>query len=158
MPVGAIQKRTLHSYFSTKMVPSMPVFGGIIIRHCLEWIKKVSYHTPSETFTILSRVLVTEEFGLVIGFIDHLKLVTTIVTLFLIFTLQAFHPNLLSLSPLVFTICFLATDLNIEIPRQSSESIPTCLHYLFPGNGSQHRNYHRLTLQIPLHQVSHNYN
>jgi hypothetical protein len=39
-------------------------------------------------------------------------------------------------------------------PRQSSESIPTCLHYPFPDNGSQPRNYHRLTLQISLHQVS----
>jgi hypothetical protein len=33
-------------------------------------------------------------------------------------------------------------------PRQFSESIPTCIYYPFPGNGSQHKNYHRLTLQI----------
>jgi hypothetical protein len=84
---------------------------------------------------ILSHVLVTETgFGLVNGFINCLRMVITIK--YNIVT--NFHST-----------C---------TPRQSSESFPTCLHYPFPGNGSQHRNYHRLTLQISLHQVSLNYN
>jgi hypothetical protein len=58
----------------------------------------------------LSRVLVTETgFGLVIGVIFRLQLVTT--------TLLRY--NLLSLFPLVFTIRFLATDLNTGIITDS---------------------------------------
>jgi hypothetical protein len=74
------------------------------------------------TELILSRALVTEaRFRLVIGLINRLQLVTTNNYN----TVPDFHST--------------------STPRQSSESIPTCLHYPFPGNGSQHRNYHRLT-------------
>jgi hypothetical protein len=62
-------------------------------------------------------------FGLVIGFINGLQLVTTNTYS----TIPDFHST--------------------STPHQSSESIPTYLHYPFPGNGS-HRNYHRLTLQL----------
>jgi hypothetical protein len=52
-------------------------------------------------------------FGLVIGFIDHFQVVTTnnytTVTDFPHF--KALHANLISLFPLIFTIRFLATDL-----------------------------------------------
>jgi hypothetical protein len=66
---------------------------------------------------ILSCVLVTEMgFRLVIGFINRLQLVIT--------NNYNTVPDFYSTNP----------------PRQSSESIPTCLHYPFPGNGSQHRN------------------
>jgi hypothetical protein len=71
---------------------------------------------------ILSRVLVTETgFGLVIGFINRLQVAT-------IFSSDT------------------VPDLHTITPLQSSQSISTCLHYPFPGNGSQHRNYHSLTL------------
>jgi hypothetical protein len=74
---------------------------------------------------ILSSVLVTEKgFGLVIGFINHSQVVTTI--------------NYNTVTNFHFT----------STPRQSSQSISTCLHYPFPGNGSQHRNYHTLNLQM----------
>jgi hypothetical protein len=79
----------------------------------------------STLLRIVSRVLVTETgFGLVIGFINHLQVVITItLTLFLIYTLTI-------------------------TPLQSSQSISTCLYYPFPGNGSQHTNYHTLNLQM----------
>jgi hypothetical protein len=84
---------------------------------------------------MLSRVLVTETgFGLVFGVINRLQLVTTNNYN----TVTNFHST--------------------SNPRQSSESILTYLHYPFPGNGSQHRNYYILTLQISLHLVSLNYN
>jgi hypothetical protein len=63
-------------------------------------------------------------FALVIGFINRLQLVTTNNYI----TVTNFHST--------------------STPRQSSESILNYLHYPFPGNGSQHRNYHRLILQI----------
>jgi hypothetical protein len=73
----------------------------------------------------MSRVLVTEtEFGLVIGFINCLQLVITINYN----TVSNFHST--------------------RTPRQSSQSISTCLHYPFSGNGYQHRNYDSLTLQM----------
>jgi hypothetical protein len=71
---------------------------------------------------ILSRVLVTETgFGLVFGFINRLQLVTTnnSNTVPDIHNLQTLHYNHLSLVPLVFTICFLATDLNTRIITDS---------------------------------------
>jgi hypothetical protein len=51
-------------------------------------------------------------FGLVIGFIDHLQVVTTISSYIItnLHNLQWLHTNLLSLFPLVFTVRFLATD------------------------------------------------
>jgi hypothetical protein len=67
---------------------------------------------------ILSHVLVTDKgFGLVIGFIKHLQLVTTnnYNTVPGLHNLQTLHSNLLSLFPLVFTIRFLAMDLNTGI-------------------------------------------
>jgi hypothetical protein len=74
---------------------------------------------------VLSRILVTEtEFCLVFGFINRLQHVTT--------------NNYNSVT----------NSHSTSTPRQSSQSIPTYLHYPFPGNGSQNRNYHRLTLQI----------
>jgi hypothetical protein len=63
-------------------------------------------------------VLVTATgFGLVIGFINSLQLVTTnnYNTVPDLHNLQSLHFNLLSLFPLVFTIRFLATDLNTGI-------------------------------------------
>jgi hypothetical protein len=70
---------------------------------------------------ILSRVLVTEMwFGLVIGFINSLQVATTITynTVPELHNLQSLHYNL-SLFPLVFTIRFLATDLNTGIITDS---------------------------------------
>jgi hypothetical protein len=84
---------------------------------------------------ILSRVLVTETgFELAIGFINYLRVVTVINYN----TVINFHSK--------------------NTRRKSSESIPTCLHYPFPGKGSQHKYYHRLALQISLYQVSLNCN
>jgi hypothetical protein len=86
------------------------------------------------SFNHIVKVLVTETwFGLVAGCINRLQLVTTNNYN----TVPDFH--------------------SINTPRQSSESIPTCLHSPFPGNGSRHRNYHRLTFQISLHRASLNY-
>jgi hypothetical protein len=74
---------------------------------------------------LLPRVLVTEtRFRLIFGFINRLRMVITINYN----TVTNFHSK--------------------STTRQSSQSIPTYLHYPFPGNGSQHRNYHSLTLQI----------
>jgi hypothetical protein len=67
---------------------------------------------------VLSRVLVTATgFGLVIGFINHSQVVTTINynTVPDLHNLQSLHYNLFKLFPLVFTIRFLATDLNTGI-------------------------------------------
>jgi hypothetical protein len=76
-------------------------------------------------FGILSRVLVTEKgFGLVIGFINRLQVVTTVIYN----TVTNFHST--------------------STPHQSSQSIYTCLRCPFPGNESQHRNCHTLNLQI----------
>jgi hypothetical protein len=71
---------------------------------------------------ILSHVLVDETgFGLVIGFIDRLQLVTTnnYNTIPDLHNLKLLHYNLLSLFPLVFTIRFLAADLNTGITTDS---------------------------------------
>jgi hypothetical protein len=77
------------------------------------------------SFLILSRVLVTETgFGLVVGCINRLRMVITINYN----TVTNFHST--------------------STPRHFSESVPTYLHHSFPGNGYQHRNYRRLTLQI----------
>jgi hypothetical protein len=69
------------------------------------------------TIKIFSRVLVTETgFGLVIGFINRLQVVITInYNTVTNFTIQALHANLLSPLPFVFTIRFLATELNTGI-------------------------------------------
>jgi hypothetical protein len=73
---------------------------------------------------IMSHVLVTKTgFGLVIEFINRLQVVITITS-------------------------NTAPDLHTFTPLQSSQSISTCLHYSFLGNGSQHRNYHTLNLQM----------
>jgi hypothetical protein len=60
-------------------------------------------------------------FGLVIGFINHSQVVTTnnYNTVPDLHNLQSLHYNLLSLFPLVFTIGFLATDLNTGIITDS---------------------------------------
>jgi hypothetical protein len=96
----------------------------------------------------MSRVLVTETgFGLVIGLINRLQLVTTINynTVPDLHNLQSLHYNLLSLFSLVFTIRFLATDLNTGIVRDSSfkyhctesllitinTALPLFLHFMF---------------------------
>jgi hypothetical protein len=96
---------------------------------------------------ILSRVLVTEMgFGLVIGFINCLQLVTTnnYNTVPDLNNLQSLHYNLLRLFPLVFTIRFLATDLNTGIVTDShfkcsctksllvtiNTAIPLFLHFM----------------------------
>jgi hypothetical protein len=52
-------------------------------------------------------------FGLVVGFTNHLQVVTTIIyyTIADLHNLQSFHINFLSLFPLVFAIRFLAMDL-----------------------------------------------
>jgi hypothetical protein len=71
---------------------------------------------------ILSCVLVTETgFGLVIGFINRVQLVTTnnYNTVPFLHSSQSLHYNLLSLFSLVFTIRFLATDLNTGIITDS---------------------------------------
>jgi hypothetical protein len=71
---------------------------------------------------VLSRILVTETgFGLVFGLINRLQLVTTnnYNTVPELHNLQSLHYNLLSLFPLVFTILFLATDLNTGIITDS---------------------------------------
>jgi hypothetical protein len=123
-----------------------PSFLSSIHRVTINWLSHSHSHSHIETdglsiylgvephiglTTKLSRVLLTETgFGLVIRFINHLQLQITITYLH---NLQSLHYNFLSL-------------------------IPTCLHYQFPGNGSQYRSYHRLTLQISLDQVSLNYN
>jgi hypothetical protein len=63
---------------------------------------------------MLSRVLVTKGwFRMVIGFIDHLQVVTTntYYTIADLHSPKSLHTNLLSLFPPVFTIRFLATDL-----------------------------------------------
>jgi hypothetical protein len=76
----------------------------------------------TRNITILSRVLVTEKaFGLVIGCINRLQLVTTnnYNTVPDLHNLQSLHYNLLRLFPLVFTIRFLATDLNTGIVTDS---------------------------------------
>jgi hypothetical protein len=62
--------------------------------------------------------------GLVIGFINRLQVVITINYN----TVTNFHST--------------------GNPRHSSQSISTCLHFPFPGNGSQQRNYHSHTLQM----------
>jgi hypothetical protein len=51
--------------------------------------------------------------GLVIGFVNHLQVVTTnnYYTIAYVHNLQSLHTNILSLFPLVFTVRFLATDL-----------------------------------------------
>jgi hypothetical protein len=56
-------------------------------------------------------------FGLVIGFINRLQVVTIITynTVRDLHNLQSLNYNLLGLFPLVFTIRFLATDLNTGI-------------------------------------------
>jgi hypothetical protein len=76
---------------------------------------------------ILSRVLGTAAgFGLVIGFINRLQLVTTSTITYNtvpdLHNLQLLHYNLLRLFPLVFTIRFLATDLNTGIIAVSQSS------------------------------------
>jgi hypothetical protein len=71
---------------------------------------------------VLFRSLVTETgFGLVIGFINRLQVATTITynTVPDLHILQSLHYNLLSLFPLVFTISFLAVDLNTGIITDS---------------------------------------
>jgi hypothetical protein len=71
---------------------------------------------------VLSRVLVTATgFGLVIGFINHSQVVTTINYNAVpnLHNLQSLHYNLLNLFPLLFTIRFLATDLNTRIITDS---------------------------------------
>jgi hypothetical protein len=71
---------------------------------------------------VLSRVLVTETgFGLVIGFINRLQLVTTnnYSTAPGLHNLKSLHYNLLSLFPIVFTIRFLAMDLKTGIIADS---------------------------------------
>jgi hypothetical protein len=73
--------------------------------------------------------LVTETgFGLVIGFINHSQVVTTINYNIVpdLHNLQSLHYNLLGLFPLVFTIYFLATDLNIGIITDSQHFIYHC--------------------------------
>jgi hypothetical protein len=67
---------------------------------------------------MLSRVLMTETgFRLVIGFINPLQVVTKITynTVPDLHNLQSLHYNLLGLFLLVFTILFLAMDLNTGI-------------------------------------------
>jgi hypothetical protein len=68
-------------------------------------------------------LLIKTEFGLVIGFINSLQVVITIIS-------------------------NTVPDLHTITPLQSSQSISTCLHYPFPDNGSQHRIYHTLNLQM----------
>jgi hypothetical protein len=65
-----------------------------------------------EAYCHVSQWLKTE-FGLVIGFINNLKVVTTNNSYSIadLHNLQSLHTNLLILHPLVFTIRFLATDL-----------------------------------------------
>jgi hypothetical protein len=86
-------------------------------------IQKMHRIHPNWVFSdICSRVLVTEtEFGLVIGFINSLQLVTTnnYNTVPDLHNLQSLHSNLLRLFPLVFTIRFLATDLNSGVVTDS---------------------------------------
>jgi hypothetical protein len=113
---------------------------------------------------ILPRVFVTEYvFGLVIGFINRLQVGTTIA--YDIFpelhNLQSLHYNLLSLFPLVFTLRFLATDLNTGIITHShfkynctksllitiNTELPLFLHFVVhcythnssPSNAIKHR-------------------
>jgi hypothetical protein len=77
--------------------------------------------TLTQTY-MLSRALVTETgFGLVIGFINRLQLVTTnnYNTVPDLHNLQSLHYNFLRLFPLVFTIPFLTTDLNTGIVTDS---------------------------------------
>jgi hypothetical protein len=62
----------------------------------------------------MSHVTVTKTgIGLVIGFINHLQVITTnnYYAVADLHNSQSHHTNLLSLFPLVFTIRFLATDL-----------------------------------------------
>jgi hypothetical protein len=70
---------------------------------------------------ILAVLVTATGFGLVIGFINRLQLVTNNY-----YTLPDLHNsphyNLFSLFPLVFTIRFLATDLNTEIITVSQSS------------------------------------
>jgi hypothetical protein len=85
--------------------------------------------------------------GLVIGFINRLQVATTITynTVSDLHNLQILHYNLLSLFPLVFTIRFLATDLNTGIITDShfkyhciksllitiNTALPLFLHFMF---------------------------
>jgi hypothetical protein len=123
--IGPISKGS--KSISTSEVRTITVF--IFLKHTLinftmEW--------PSLTFSfmknlpvvsvILSRVLVTETgFGLVTVFINRLQLVITnnYNTVPDLHNLQSLHYNLLRLFPLVFTIRFLATDLNTGIVADS---------------------------------------
>jgi hypothetical protein len=94
----------------------------------------------------MSCVLVTKMgFGLVIGFINHLQLVTTnnYYTVPDLHNLQSLHYNLLSLLSLVFTIRFLATDLNTGITTVS----PSQYHCTIAHIKSPHHTWslHRLT-------------
>jgi hypothetical protein len=83
--------------------------------------------------SILSRILVTEMgFGLVFGFINRLQLATTnnYNTVPDLRTLKSLQYNLLSLFPLVFTIRFLATDLNTKTIRVLlNHTLQMLLHY-----------------------------
>jgi hypothetical protein len=75
---------------------------------------------------ILSRVLVTKTgFGLVTGLINLIQLVTTnnYNTVPDLHNLQSLHYNLLRLFPLVFTIRFLATNLNQELSQTHTSNI-----------------------------------
>jgi hypothetical protein len=68
-------------------------------------------------------------FGLVFGFINRLQVVTTI-TYNTVLDLHNLHYNLLSLFPLVFTIRFLATDLNTGILQVwLHHTLPISLYY-----------------------------
>jgi hypothetical protein len=68
-------------------------------------------------FNILSRVLVTETgFGLVIGFIIHSQVVTTIITLFLIYTIYN-RPTI------IFSVYFQLSSLSVTWQRISTQEL-----------------------------------
>jgi hypothetical protein len=76
-------------------------------------------------------------FGLVIGFTNHLQVVTTnnYYTIADLYNLQSLHTNLL--------VPFTQTTIT---PHQSSRSISTSLHYPFPGK----RIYNTGTIKVSL--------